>query len=180
MGVPQEVTIAVLAVLVVGALVGMVAGWRRRTARTGAALGALPAPPEQLGDAVTTPIAASYVATTSHDAWLERVTAHGLGARGRATVTVHASGLAVERAGAPDLVLPAAALRRVARSSGMVGKFVGDASIVVVTWAASGPDGTEVLLDTGLRPDHRSERDLLEEAVRSILATTDPAPKEQQ
>lgn len=179
MGVPHEVTITVLAVLAIGALVGMYVGWRRRSARTALQIGALPPAPADSGVALTSAIAASYVATTFHEQWLERVAAHGLGVRGRATVTVHEHALVVERAGAPDLLLPATALRRVGRSSGMVGKFVADASIVVVTWASTGPDGHEVLLDTGLRPDHSTERDVLEDALRSILSTA-PAPKEQQ
>ena len=179
MGVPHEVTITVLAVLAVAAVIGMAVGWRRRSARTALQIGALPVAPAQRGAPLTDAIAASYVATTFHEQWLERVAAHGLGVRGRATVTVHEHALVVERVGAPDLVLPAGTLRRVARSSGMVGKFVADASIVVITWASSGPDGHEVLLDTGLRPDHSTERDVLDEAVRSILSTA-PAPKEQQ
>lgn len=179
MGIPPWVTITVLSLLAVGALVGMVVGWRHRTARTAAAIGELPSAPTDLGAALTGQIAATYVATTFHDEWLERVTAHGLGVRGRATVTVYEHALVVTRTGAAELVVPATALRGVTRSSGMVGKFVADASIVVITWASSGPDGHEVLLDTGLRPDHSTERDVLDEAVRSILSTA-PAPKEQQ
>ncbi|QIK83564.1 hypothetical protein [Sanguibacter sp. HDW7] len=172
-------TITVLSLLAVGTLVGMVIGWRHRTARTSAVIGELPAAPTVLGAVLAGEIAVSYVATTFHDEWLERVTALGLGVRGRATVTVHEHALVVSRNGAPDLVLPATALCGVTRSSGMVGKFVADASIVVVTWASTGPDGHEVLLDTGLRPDHTSERGVLDDALRSIISTA-PAPKEQQ
>ncbi|MGP7960973.1 PH-like domain-containing protein [Sanguibacter sp. A247] len=178
-GIPPWVTFTVIGFLVVGVLVGMAVGWRRSTARTGSAAGVLPDATADLGAVLAGPIAAAYVATTFHERWLERVTAHGLGIRGRATVTVHEHALVIARNGAPDLVLPGTALRAVTRSSGMVGKFVADASIVVVTWATIAAEGHEVLLDTGLRPDRSTEREILDEAVRSIFSSA-PAPKEQQ
>lgn len=179
MGVPPWVTFSVIGLLVVATLVGMVIGWRRSTARTARAVGALPDAPADPGAVLAGPLTASYVATTYHDEWLERVSAHSLGVRGRATVSVHERAVVVTRNGAPDLVLPVTALRAVTRSSGMVGKFVADASIVVLTWVTTADEGHEVLLDTGLRPDHSAARDTLDEAVRSILSSA-PAPKEQQ
>lgn len=185
MSIPVPVSVTVLALLVVGLFWVMVRGWRARTARTADLVPALPDVPASLGTARTAPVDVLYVTTTVARSWLERVTAHGLGTRASARAQVFDTGVLVSRQGHRELFLPADALRDVVRSSGMVGKFVGDESIVVVTWQP----GTDraALVDTGLRPVHENDRDLLQSAVVALISPTPPSdpdsiiePKEQK
>lgn len=154
--------IAILAGIVVVAFTAMRVGWRRRTVRASAAVPALPAVPA-LGSPRLGPLEATYLSTAvAHDR-LARVAVHGLAVRAAAEVEVHDEGVLVRRVGAPDLFLPAAAIRAVTRASGMAGTAVGTDRVVVLRWAHD-----DVELDTGLLPRHPAD------AARIIAAVTDP------
>jgi len=114
------------------------------------------------------PIEGMYVSSTRAGDWLDRVVAHGLGTRTQAQVSVHAEGVLVRRAGAPDVWAPAADLVGVRRERGAAGKFVGEDGLVVVYWTLGGAG-----LDTALRTRFDRDRDALEQAVRALCQKED-------
>lgn len=174
---PPIVSALILAVIGVLVLAAMHAGWRHRVARTAAVVPELyPAPAAGdpvLGAALTAPIDATYVSTTLASDWLDRVAAHGLGARSAAVVQVYDAGVLIERTGEPDLFVPAAAVRAAGTSPGIAGKVVGHDGLAVLTWQAPGTAGVE--LTTGLRLRHTADRTPLIEAAGALAG---PAPKD--
>ena len=186
---PTESAI-LLAVVGVVVLVAMRTGWRHRVIRSAAVVPALyPAPVSGdpvLGAPLTAPFDATYVSTTLASDWLDRVAAHGLGARSTAVVQVFDAGVLIERTGAPDLYLPAAAMRAAGTASGIAGKVVGHEGLVVLTWLAprsaetaeapaaalgveaAGVEVPGVELTTGLRLRHTADRALLIEAAGAL------------
>jgi len=174
---PAISSILVLALGVLG-LWGMRTGWQHRTRRTGGLVPTLPPVPADgsadLGRPRTEPIEATYVSTTVAGDWLDRVTAHGLGLRGPAFVQVFDGGVRILRRGAADLFVPASALRASGTAPGIAGKVVGGDGIALVTWRAPG-EGDGVLLDTGLRTRHRTDRPLLVEAVAALTRADEHA-----
>lgn len=165
----EAVGILTLALLVLGLLTAMRAGWLRRGRRTAAVVEPPPPVPEdeELGAVRFGPVEGSYVSTTFAGQPFERVTAHGLGVRGRAEVCVHESGVRITRNGAAELFLPATALRTVSRTAGMAGSTVGRGGLVVLTWVL----GAQAL-DTGVRTRFAADRQKLTDAV-AALATPD-------
>lgn len=169
---PTSVSLAIVAALAVTALWGMRVGWRHRGERTSAAVPGLPAVPapddSALGRPVTGPLEATYVSSTVAGDWLERVVAQDLGVRSAAVVQVFDAGVRIEREGAPDLFVPAAAVRAAGTSAGMAGKYVGGQGLVVLTWQPPAPGAAT--LDTGLRMRRAADREPLLAAVRALEA----------
>ncbi|MGV8966097.1 MAG: hypothetical protein ACOH2F_07440 [Cellulomonas sp.] len=174
----SAILLAVVGVVVLGA---MRVGWRHRVARSAAVVPELyPAPAvddSALGAALTAPIDATYVSTTLASDWLDRVAAHGLGARSIAVVQVFDTGVLIFRTAAPDLFLPAAAMRAAGTSSGIAGKVVGHEGLVVLTWqapasvaSAETPAVPGIELTTGLRLRHAADRALLIEAAGALAS----------
>lgn len=157
-------------------LIGLMAlGWRRRARRQAdPALGALPAPPPLdpcVAEASQDALPGVYVATTTAASHLDRITAHGLGARSRVLVTAPGDGpdaaWRLERVGAPSFEIPASCVRAVTVAPGMVGKWIGGDGLLVIRWELGG-----TLLDTGLRLDSRTDHDRL---LASASPTKEPA-----
>ncbi len=136
-------TIVTLAVIA-GIYLLMWRGWKRRQARQ-ADVAPLNEVPEGVfsGDGVES----IYVSTTSEGDWLDRIAVHSLGRRSNARVQVAAEGVLIEREGASDVFVPAAAVRGVRLATGMAGKYLREEGLVVLTWQHG--DRT---LDTGLKP----------------------------
>lgn len=153
---------AVTVAVVVGLWLLMLRGWRRRAQRQ-AGLPPLAVPPGDLG-AADLQVPGVYVSTTTEGDWLDRVVAHGLGARSQAVLTVAAGGVRFERTGAVDVFVPAAAVRGVRLDSGMAGKFVERDGLVVLTWEHGGQR-----LDTGFRTRHASDRGALLDALHRFV-----------
>jgi hypothetical protein len=169
-----EVSVTILVLVVVLVLAGMWLGWRGRRRRSATVVPALPTAPADLGAARLGPLDAVYVSTTRAGDWLDRVSAHGLGVRSPATVGVFDAGVRIGRTGAPDVFVPAGALRGATTAPGMAGKFVGGDGLVVLTWQAD-PDDPRGL-DTGLRPRHAADRPRLVEAVAALIDVTPGTP----
>lgn len=154
----QLVPVLLLAALFVLILAAMVWGWRRR----GRSQQHLPAPEdatlEQLGEAVAHgPVDAVYVDTVLAEQPLERVVAHGLGQRSKASVTLGDQGSwRLEREGTGDLIIPGAAVAELTSGPGMAGKFIGGDGLLIIRWRLG-----DQLLDTGLRLARRADHDLL-------------------
>lgn len=154
------VTLLLLLFLVLVGL--MVLGWKRRGARQSEHL---PAPEsdadlEELSGGIDAgPFEAVYVTTVLADQPLERVVAHGLGARSRALLTRGLDGSwRIQREGAPSFTIHGDQVLDLTSASGMVGKTVGGAGLFVIRWQ-HGPDATR--FDTGFRMARQADHDLL-------------------
>jgi hypothetical protein len=135
---------ALLLVVVVLLYVLMWRGWRRRARKhdlpplvAAPSVADLPEPKLVGG--------ARYFGTTVADDWLDRVVAHGLGARSTCRLNLSAEGLDVIRL-AGSFRIPASALRGARHDQGIAGKVVPPHGLLVVTWQHG-----DLTLDTGFR-----------------------------
>ena len=156
-----------LFVAVVVLWVLMARGYARRAQKHD--LPVTPLAPEVLEDELIEPVEGIYVSTTTEGDWLDRVVAHGLGARSEAHAHVTAEGLLFARRGAPDLWIPVEQMQRVRREGGMAGKFVEAGGLIVVTW-----EHASHRLDTGFRARHAAEQDRLYDMLATLLAPRAP------
>lgn len=164
----RVIPVLVLIALFLGVLALMWLGWRRRAAAQSHL--PAPAPDEDLtaldGGIDVGPFDAVYVSTVLADQPLERVVAHGLGARARARLSRGTHGSwRIQRDGAASFTIHGDQVLDLASASGMAGKAVGGAGLFVIRWQ-HGPDATR--LDTGFRMARRADHDLL-------LTRKDPA-----
>lgn len=142
--------VVVVVVIVLGIYGLMWKGWRHRSRKHD--LPALvPVPP--VADLPEAKLigGARYFGTTVAGDWLDRVVAHGLGARSSCRLNLSAEGLDVIRL-AGSFRVPAAALRGARHDQGIAGKVVPPHGLLVVTW-----EHGDLTLDSGFR--------LTEEAV---------------
>ncbi|RPF21627.1 hypothetical protein [Myceligenerans xiligouense] len=188
MNLPMPVAVAIWVVIGLVLLYLVLTGRRRLASRTRTVVPAPPPVPAEVAassggalvagpEPVFGPVEATYVSSTLHGDWLARVGAHQLGDRALARVSVLDSGVLVEREGTRDLWIPVRAIRSAQLAPGMAGKYVGADGLVVVSWAVpdddAGPAGADagpVLLDTGLRTRHATDRGGLVDAVRHLIA----------
>jgi hypothetical protein len=138
------VPVAVLFALLLLAYLAMWLGWRRR-GRKHDLPPLVPAP--QVADLPPARLqgGARYFGTTVSGDWLDRVAAHGLGARSSARISLSREGLDVIRL-AGSFRIPARMLRGARHDQGIAGKVVPPYGVLVVTWQHG-----EHLLDTGFR-----------------------------
>lgn len=145
-------------------------GWRGRQRRSAPLVGALPAAPSELGEALVENIDGIYVSSTTHGDWLDRIAAQDLGFRSAGVVSVHAEGILIERQGARDVYIPADQLKSVSQAAGMAGKFVGGEGITVIEWSVGAKySDSETLLDTGFKTTRKQDRALLVDAITRII-----------
>lgn len=157
-------TLATLVILGL-AVLGMWRGWRAREARQAD----VPAPAPPPGDLALDPAAAVpglYVATTTAGDLLDRIVAHGLGARGRATLSVTDRGLLLDRVGESPLWIPREALRDVRLGSGQAQKAFEAGGLILVQWQL-GPREVE----TGFRADDAEQHIATATALRALVPT---------
>lgn len=166
--------IAVLVGVTVLALFAMWLGWARRRVRTGALVPDLPVVPaaDELG-LPTAEVPVMYVSTTLAGRWLERVVAHGLGARSSAVVSVYPRGVLIRRQGAPDVFISAEALYGVRLVDGFGGKVVGGRRLVVLGWQHWATN-----VDTGVLPRSAAGRERLVTALTPLYGPG-PRPEEE-
>ncbi|MFE6688930.1 hypothetical protein ACFVFQ_20990 [Streptomyces sp. NPDC057743] len=125
-------------------------GWKWRGTLQGD-LPELPAAPDDAGEPLLT-LSGRYHGSTTAGQWLDRIVAHGLGTRSRAELTLTDRGLVVERPGATDFFIPAAALRGARLEAGIAGKVLPEGGLLVVTWELGGKQ-----IDSGFRSDRAAE-----------------------
>ncbi|MEV8116356.1 hypothetical protein AB0O69_15890 [Streptomyces xiamenensis] len=143
-------------------------GWKWR----GSLQGDLPELPE-LPTAPGEPrlrMAGRYHGSTTAGQWLDRIVAHGLGARSRAELTLTDQGIAVVRPGAPDFLIPAERVREARLDKGIAGKVLTEGGLLVITW-----EHGDRLLDSGFRSDRAEEHAAWIQAL-GPAATTAAAP----
>lgn len=128
--------------------VAMARTWRTRARRQTAAVPPVPVPTD------VGPASGSWdgftVATTRADEPLERITAGGLGFRGRGGVTVHDTGVVLHHAGAADRWIAADAVRGADRATWAIDRVVEPGGLVRLRWTATGAAGATDL-DTYFR-----------------------------
>jgi hypothetical protein len=136
--------VGVMFALLVLAYIGMWFGWRRRSVRhVLPPLHAVPSRSERVQPVLQAD--ARYFGTTVGGDWLDRVVAHGLGARSGARLSLSEKGLDVLRPHGSFRV-PVESLRGARHDQGIAGKVVWPHGLLVVTWQHG--DRT---LDTGFR-----------------------------
>jgi hypothetical protein len=163
------VPVAMLFVVLALAYTGMWFGWRRRSTKH--VLPPLHAAPAE--DRLPQPLLrarARYFGTTVSGDWLDRVVAHGLGARSTAGLSLSEEGLDVLRPSG-SFRIPVAALRAARRDQGLAGKVVPPHGLLVVTWQHG-----DHALDTGFRlepptPDSGSAADTTTETHEAWVDT---------
>ncbi|MCX5266758.1 hypothetical protein [Streptomyces sp. NBC_00199] len=123
----------------------------------------LPTAPDEPGP-VRLGMTGRYHGSTTAGQWLDRIVAHGLGARSRVELTLTDAGLDVVRPGASDFFIPADALREALLGKGIAGKVLTEGGLLVVTWAHG-----DRLIDSGFRSDHAAEHGAWVDAINSMI-----------
>ena len=82
-----------------------------------------------------------YLATTFAGRPLDRVSAHGLGFRARAHVTVTAAGVRIDRDGAAPIDLPAAGVTGAGTATWTIDRTVEPGGLTVLAWSLDAADG---------------------------------------
>jgi hypothetical protein len=154
--------IVLVAVVLVGA--GVWAWWRRarRDAQPLVRPGELAA-----GAHVRANFDVLYVATTRHEAPLERIAAPGLAFRSKATVSVADEGIAVALTGQAPFVLSPDRIVDVGQSTVAIDRVVEAGGLTRLTWRTDAGS----IVDSYFRPQDASAR-ALADAVAGILNPT--------
>jgi hypothetical protein len=139
-------------------------GWKWRATLQGD-LSELPTAPQETGPAKLTMTGRYHGSTTAHQ-WLDRIVAHGLGARSRVELTLTDAGLDVVRPGATDFFVPAAQLRGARLDKGIAGKVLTEGGLLVVTWAHG-----DKLIDSGFRSDRAAEHREWVDTLNQMITT---------
>ncbi|MFE3828044.1 hypothetical protein [Streptomyces sp. NPDC059092] len=122
----------------------------------------LPAAPDDPGEAGLT-MTGRYHGSTTAGQWLDRIVAHGLGARSRVELTLTDAGLDVVRPGARDFFVPAERLREARLDKGIAGKVLAEGGLLIVTW-----EHGDRLIDSGFRSDRSAEHAAWVDALNSM------------
>lgn len=157
------VLVAVVLAIIALVLLGMWRGWRRRAARQ-SDIPELPIAPMDVDVSAIGPIAGLYLASVSAGDWLDRIVAHGLGVRSRAEISAGPGGVLIERTGAPDVFIPAEAVRAARADRGIAGRAYERGGVLIVTWSLGGR-----LLDTGFRADRVEDHAAIIAAVQDVV-----------
>lgn len=126
----REWAIAITIAFGVLILAGMAWGWRRRSRRD-AGLGA---PAGALGGEVLGSFSGLYVATTEHDAPLNRLLIKHLAFRSKVTATVTTEGLNLIMPGAPTIGIAQTKLVGAGRATWTIDRVVEKDGLVFVSW----------------------------------------------
>lgn len=164
----REMVIAIMIALAVVLVSLGVWAWVRRTQRDSA----LTAPiGEAPADAVVTGrFDGFYVATTAHDAPLERLAIRGLGFRSRAAITVMDAGVALDLTGQPRMFVPLADIEGVDRATVAIDRVVEPGGLVRLSWRIG-----DVTVDTFLRAQDAGSRALTDAITGILPRPLDPA-----
>jgi hypothetical protein len=136
-------TVLLLLAIFAGLILLAVAGWRRRMREQGVRFGA---PAESLeGFEAKETATAQYVATTIAGEPLNRVTAYGLGFRGKAEVLVADSGLLISRRGERPLAIAAGQISNFEFAQAVIDRGVEKDGLVAINWLQDQTELTTVL-----------------------------------
>lgn len=90
-------------------------------------------------------VSAQYVATTITDEPLNRVSAYGLGFRGRATITSSEAGILIDRKGERALAIAGEQIKSVNFEQAVIGRAVEKDGLVAINWLQDNTALTTVL-----------------------------------
>jgi len=111
----------------------------------------LPAPQQSRGGVEIGDVL--YVSTVFSSAPLDRVWAHGLGARGKSKLFASNEGLSIERRGEADLFIPTEAARGITRESATIDKGVEPGGLIAIHWTLGSTEVTTNLRSAGNTKD---------------------------
>ncbi|QDY75856.1 hypothetical protein [Streptomyces qinzhouensis] len=143
-------------------------GWKWRGSLQSGLPGLHPVP-ESSGTPLAT-LEGRYHGSTTAGQWLDRIVAHGLGARSRVELTLTEAGVDVVRPGATDFHIPRSALRGARLDKGIAGKVLAEGGLLVLTW-----EHGETLLDSGFRSDRAAEHNDWVTTLNHLITTTEGA-----
>ena len=148
----------------------MVVGWirRRRRQRDIPAMTPVPALPAGAREHP-----GKYVATTTADDPYDRIASGGLGFRGAAVASVHATGVLVRRRGEVDLWIPSADLVGAGRATWTIDRVVEADGLTMLRWRLGDRE-----VDTYLRLDEPAAFDAELAALLPAPAGTAPTGKD--
>jgi hypothetical protein len=156
----QELASMAFVLLAIALLALMVWGWRRRARRDAG----VRAPVAERRGAVRATFTGLYVATTRHDAPLDRLNVRHLAFRSRATIVVTDEGVALEMPGEPTVFLDTARIAGTGRATWTIDRVVENDGLVLLAWTAD--DGT--VCDTYLRLQEAAPDALVAEIERLL------------
>ncbi|MFJ2116022.1 hypothetical protein ACIOEX_29745 [Streptomyces sp. NPDC087850] len=133
----------------------------------------LPTAPEDPGAPKLPLLTGRYHGSTTAGQWLDRIVAHGLGARSRVQLTLTDAGLDVVRPGANDFFVPAGQLSEARLDKGIAGKVLAEGGLLIVTWRHG-----DKLIDSGFRADRSADHAAWADAINSmnhLITTEGPA-----
>ena len=139
----KVLTVLLLVAIFVGLIVMAMAGWRRRLREQRVRFG----PPAETLDGFT-PLAKAkvqYVATTITGEPLNRVTAYGLGFRGKAEVSVGDAGIVLMRRGERPLAIAAEQVSNFEFAQAVIDRAVEKDGLVAINWIQDRAELTTVL-----------------------------------
>lgn len=140
----------VIAGIIILALAAMFFGWRARVRKDSGLAAPYPVP-AATGEAIAVDTGL-YVATTLTEQPFERVAAHDLGFRARATVTILRDGIIVAPTGRAPYFIPVSNVLAVKRATWTIDKAVEPGGLIVLTWSLG-----ETVLDSYFRMDNGPE-----------------------
>lgn len=143
----KVITALLLLAIFSGLVILAVNSWRRRRREQAISFSS---PAESLGGALADYESAEkakvqYVATTFGGEPLNRVTAYGLGFRGRATISASRKGVLIERNGERSLAIASAQLVSVDFTQAVIGRAVEKDGLLAINWRQDATDLTTVL-----------------------------------
>lgn len=160
----RELAVMIMAAIAVVALGLMAWGWIRRSRRDSD----IDIPFGSTIGGARFAATGFYVATTRHDAPLDRIAARPLAFRSRADITVTDAGLGLELAGEKPVFVPAAHIIGAGRATWTIDRVVERDGLVMVAWS----DGSHIL-DTYLRLQDDDSATLVAE-IESIASADSP------
>lgn len=183
----RSVPTIITALVLLGVLFLMWRSWRKRGRRDAGLVAGHPMP-NSIGVTLAT-TEAYYVATTPHDAPLERLAIPGLGFRARAVLTVTKSGMILDLDGNSPVFIPAAFIDAVGAAQVAIDRAVETDGLVRLSWRLKTPGAlTErpadspsdshdtQSVDSFFRIINPNDRARLADAIRTLTATgTAPA-----
>lgn len=138
-------------------------GWRHRKRRQSGVPEPQDVPAELLDLEPRAAAEGMVIGSVTGGQYLDRIAVHQLGLRTTGRVEVHQQGVAIFRAGARNLFIPAADLVYARTDRGIVGKFVEKDGAIILGWTLG-----EHALDTGFRPRRVEEGRTLLEALNAL------------
>ena len=156
-------TVTLTGIILVLMMLGIFFGRRNRTKRQQFVTAPADIPTGVLDQQPRTVVDGTYVSTVLGQDLLERVVAHRLGNPAAAQIEVHTEGIALLRAGEPNIFIPVQDLTSVKTVSGIAGKFVEKDGILAMSWNLG-----DTLVTTGLRTETITEHQQLLTALEQL------------